>query len=924
MKSVIARRIRILVSLALGAGALACSPDRTGAPSPLASLPDPVGDEVPIRVAAVMPAGATLPDSIRLVAGIHATATRGDEGGVNLDPERVQLLSILTEDGRPLLAGVVIGAPANSSTLSLTARTTAEALVFLSPLLATSSPDAAGQVLSAIRGAPALSALLTEVESALRERGTITGDPADQASIASRVAAVVEQVVAARGLRQGSADSRRSAVRLGGSLVQLPGASVDWTASSVTVTNERARWVSVVQRYSTDGETFPEVAGGAWPPDNLISSPSLLGLVTPPSRTFARVPGRAATQVKVFGPGVGNIGVALDDPDVGAVVAPLVATAIFDFIIPIIEIISGAEVPAASASSVLLGWISGTTLCLTGEATGQPLTSPIVTTIAEGLLGGDDPPHAVTGLLFPALRCTLEAFVDDPDLARRALGLSASSAATALLNNSLVWLRVGFLIYDGADIAASAWAVAASDVLLVTTIVEPGVIRTGNAQIPGRVINALNGAPIAGATVRLGNSGQPPAATVTTSADGAFLFPTLGAGEYLVEATATGFKSNTADNVRVVKLPVGDVARVDFALPPVTATQPFGGFSGRVITAGGVAIGGADVVLSGGAQTNGVFRATKTSSDGTYAITGVVLDDADGDPIETFTVEASAVGFVSVAREVELVENQTTTNVDFSLAAGVGSGVLYAEGFESPSAWTATGLWNRNTLAGLRNLAVPTYVSLAPGDASAGALPAPPEGEWAFWYGAASTGNFIGTQASNDSPGSGGRSTGANSGSLTSPEILIPAGTGAVTLRFETWFEIESVNPNANGYDLMQVQLVNASTGAVMTLGRLNPFVDPTLANRNAIPFTSGGFNQVPVWRPAEADLSAYRGQRVRIRFTFDTRDGLYNGFRGWLVDRIRVSEDAAGGGGARVEGVLRINCDAGCAAPTGSRPPPG
>jgi hypothetical protein len=68
--------------------------------------------------------------------------------------------------------------------------------------------------------------------------------------------------------------------------------------------------------------------------------------------------------------------------------------------------------------------------------------------------------------------------------------------------------------------------------------------------------------------------------------------------------------------------------------------------------------------------------------------------------------------------------------------------------------------------------------------------------------------------------------------------------------------------------------------------------VDPTLPERDPIPFTSGGFNAPPVWRTAYADLSAFAGVNIRLVFTFDTVDGLYNGFRGWLIDDVVVSDE--------------------------------
>ena len=37
-------------------------------------------------------------------------------------------------------------------------------------------------------------------------------------------------------------------------------------------------------------------------------------------------------------------------------------------------------------------------------------------------------------------------------------------------------------------------------------------------------------------------------------------------------------------------------------------------------------------------------------------------------------------------------------------------------------------------------------------------------------------------------------------------------------------------------------------------------------------------------------DVTAFRGKTVRLFFTFDTRDVLFNGFRGWLIDNVSVT----------------------------------
>jgi hypothetical protein len=352
-----------------------------------------------------------------------------------------------------------------------------------------------------------------------------------------------------------------------------------------------------------------------------------------------------------------------------------------------------------------------------------------------------------------------------------------------------------------------------------------------------------------------------------------------------------------ADAVEIVALESGDVVRVDFALPPETFSEPVGGISGRVTDESGSPLEGAWVGVSGGEQTNGVFRSTTTGADGTYALSGITLVDADGSSITAFAVIASADQYdTETLSGIQISDGQTVANVDFQLALSIGTEVVFEDGFEEGLAWSTSGFWNR-TQGGIPNQAYPTYVTSAPDDESGGVLPSEPSGDWFAWFGTAQ-GNYMGEQDPLDSPLSGGLSTEPQWGELISPSISVP-GSGSYVLDFKTWFEVESENPNEFGFDIMTVAVEVVSSGEIFELARLNPSVDPELENRAAIPFTSGGFNRRPIVSPVTLDLSEYAGLTIRILYAFDTIDELYNGFRGWVIDDVLVQASASGGGPA-------------------------
>ena len=229
------------------------------------------------------------------------------------------------------------------------------------------------------------------------------------------------------------------------------------------------------------------------------------------------------------------------------------------------------------------------------------------------------------------------------------------------------------------------------------------------------------------------------------------------------------------------------------------------------------------------------------------------------------------------------------TGTPLPVAVGTGSVTFTATGlvtgFESnDAAWTTSGFWHQSTLAQLSNTAYQSgLVVLGANDNSGGALPAPFTGARALWFGTDAGGNYAGDLAS--ATQLGGTSTFPRSGAATSPDFVVPNISDPVNLTFRSWFEIESVNPS--GFDVMEVYVQEADAPAPTLLVRLNPDTDP--GGSAEIPLTSGGFNAAPVWQQISASLSAYKGKHVTLIFNFYTRDELYNGFRGWVVDDVAL-----------------------------------
>jgi hypothetical protein len=422
---------------------------------------------------------------------------------------------------------------------------------------------------------------------------------------------------------------------------------------------------------------------------------------------------------------------------------------------------------------------------------------------------------------------------------------------------------------DGTPVAAEVSAAA------TTPLAAPIALKWKFGQISGVVVDladntkTIANAAITATAVSLDTpvptaTSSPVTLTATTNSDGRFSLEKLAPGSYSLTLQADDYLDATVD--------AQALANVNSTLPAITMRSKYGQITGSVISNfDGSAIAGATVSLA-----SATTMTTTTASDGSFAFARV--------PIGTHSVTVTATGFVGGTRAGIAVAGGETSAIGALRLVP-----LFVSGFETSDAdWVNSGFWHPSTLAGITNGAFPSLVSLGIGDGSGGALPAPFAGQRSLWFGSDEHGNYAGPLANTTQ--SGGTSTGVRSGTARSPQFLVPNTTDQVRVAFQSWFEIESVNPTT--FDLMEVYVQPAGASPVL-LARLNPTVDP--GGNSRLPMTSGGFNRAPIWKDMTVDISAYRGRQVTLQFVFNTRDNLYNGFRGWIVDDVRMQAGTSG-----------------------------
>lgn len=379
-----------------------------------------------------------------------------------------------------------------------------------------------------------------------------------------------------------------------------------------------------------------------------------------------------------------------------------------------------------------------------------------------------------------------------------------------------------------------------------------------------------------------------------TDGAGNYLITGLGAGSYTLSVAKDGYHTQTANMVEVGNVNIPQQF-VGFMPADLSITVPVGGLCGIVLNASGAALANATVAISAEDEslTNGYFATVMTDASGNFAIGAIPLEVGKGDLIPAFKIKVIQGNFIEVIHNVVISQNMLVVKNVNLVNQNTPGNTIFSEGFETSTGWEYTGFWHSQASATIMNSNYTLeYVKVAPNDATNGYIPSPYAGSYSAWYGQESTGSFIGEADQYNNQWSGGTGIESNHGYMLSPTISL-AGLNQASLSFWSWFEIESVNPNEYGFDIMEVYIVDVATSVETTLGRLNPYSDPILEDRAAIPFTSGGFNKAPIWNNVEYDLSEYAGADIKLKFEFRTVDNLYNGFRGWFVDNVLVTDKA-------------------------------
>jgi hypothetical protein len=336
------RRLGLPAAL-LASGALfaACGGGGDGGTGPTTpTFPSPLAGEYRSVVGVAVPPGFPLQAfQMTLFAGTQSAQMQSNGQGLANLPTGIPVLVGAGASGSPSMLGVNTG----SATQQISATSTAAALAFLSPALATTSNAQATPILSAINGSPALGALTTAVQNRLVTspgQAITVADPGVATALGNLVSNVLSTITSPRfqqplrPLPTVETPTDRGGVQL----TVLPNRDGQGRLQ-VSLNNGQPRWVSVVRSYSNDGVTWttPTAENGTF--GVMLGAGTQGGASIQPNT--ATIPLSPSPYVRITTYGLGNdLATALDDPNArfiqAAQVAQWIATAAIPAVGPVL------------------------------------------------------------------------------------------------------------------------------------------------------------------------------------------------------------------------------------------------------------------------------------------------------------------------------------------------------------------------------------------------------------------------------------------------------------------------------------------------------------------------------------------------------------------------------------------------------------
>jgi len=442
-----------------------------------------------------VPTGSGLsPVDLTINTGVFSQTHPTPDGRISIkaNPGATQLVSAITQVGDPVLLSIIPDAREGTS-VSLDSHSTAEALIFLHPVVVVSEPSLSRQIIAIIHSLPETQTLSNTIDASLRvnSRALVVGD----SSIAHALGEAVNKVVVTIGnltpssdessisrdqlnlyqqkkhYRDGIAkDLANSPINVldllitpnspqsGVSVSAMPTSGDHYT---ITVSNSKKRYVSV---YLDDASSGAAIASALLPSRKSLLSFSPLSPSSKDLNNPLDVNAHPHSTLSAYG--LGAQGFSNTSSWQVRIVSPVVLTGISDFILPIMQVISGANLGGTGYIESPGGvWVE----MASGLAADPKFTGSLTLAIGTG---------DYKGAILTTIKAGLGYFVTNPVLFIRLLRDGGLSFFESIATNAVLPLRIISLFATAFDLTSAVIDFAQCAMLVTFDIQVPLTVTT--------------------------------------------------------------------------------------------------------------------------------------------------------------------------------------------------------------------------------------------------------------------------------------------------------------------------------------------------------------------------------------------------------------------------------------------------------------
>jgi len=488
---------------------------------------------------------------LQLMAGLNEGTIQNGDFQVNLNPDVVQLLQVLDSSHNPILLKVA-STDNGSQNIEIDAESTAEALLYMSPMFVTSDRDEYSLLISEIHALSSFTSLVGVIQQQLNANALSLDE--SNADLASALNLAYEE------LMLNLADSKLNNLRdyypqMAVNGLELIDVDEEGDDIRFRMKNYAKRWISVYIDKSLDG-TSTEMATSreCLIPSTDISIWSILqgltghGFFETSDEIVVQKGNYSKIEVNAYGLGINNMAFSeLTDQEQDRVLLPAIYTSVFDIALPLVEVIIGVN--------------------FTAELRGRPNSTPIVAlinTINVVLASGSNlegiadawATGSVTRVIMPIVNVALSTIINNPRYIRDIVNSCGHSFAASAFDHVFAPLRIIKLVINATNLLYGIASVIATEAI-TTFNFDIEAPATNDLTIHGVVLDATNNSPIPGCTVSVRNANNMLITYVETNQNGLYSFDCTE-GTYRLRFTKNGYRvsdSSIAINHLTLTLP---------------------------------------------------------------------------------------------------------------------------------------------------------------------------------------------------------------------------------------------------------------------------------------------------------------------------------------------------------------------------------